>query len=228
MRRNPPTDGSRTRTRYHHGDLRSALLQAARELIERDAALTLRGAAELAGVSAAAPYRHFSDRDALYAAVLAQGFEELATRTDAARAAAGDPVQSYLAVGTAYLRFAAAHPALYRRMFGPDCDKPGYPDLLAAEQRAFGVVRDAADACAAAGLITRPALDVAIAGWTMVHGLASLHTDGTLAVVHRQHELAATAQAIFGILIEGVLPRGAPPPAHGARERKRTGPSRRV
>lgn len=214
------------RARYHHGDLRAALLQAGRDLIEREAALTLRGAAQLAGVSAAAPYRHFADRDALFAGVLAQGFDELAERTGQARLAAADPVQAYLGVGAAYLQFAAEHPSLYRRMFGPDCDKPGYPDLLAAEQRAFGVVLAAATDCEAAGLLARPALEVAIAGWTMVHGLASLHTDGTLAVVHPQHELMATAQAIFGILVEGVLPRTAD--TDGRAPGKSKGPPKRA
>lgn len=196
------------RAGYHHGDLRAALLQAGRALIEADAALTLRGAAEMAGVSAAAPYRHFADRDAFIAAILAEGFRELAQATEAGRAAALDPVAAYLAVGSAYLGFAAAHPGLYRRMFGPDLHKPGFADLRASEQLAFDVVHRAAQACADAGLLgERPALHVALAGWTMVHGLASLHIDGTMALVHPRHELSATAQALFGVLVEGIRPR---------------------
>lgn len=194
---------------YHHGDLRRALLLAARQLVERggSSALTLRAAAQQAGVSPAAPYRHFEDRDALQAAVLAEGFRELATTTDAARISASTPVDSYLAVGSAYLQFAGEHPHLYRLMFGPECNKLQHPDLLEAGQEAFGVVLRAAHECAAAGLTgARSPEDVAIAGWSIVHGLASLQTDGVLERV-TQRPLPDVAQALFSILVEGVSPR---------------------
>ncbi|MGY0504709.1 TetR/AcrR family transcriptional regulator [Luteimonas sp. e5] len=198
---------------YHHGDLRRALLIAARQMVDEGGgqALTLRGAAQRAGVSAAAPYRHFADREALLAATMSEGFDELARVTDAARAAAADPVDAYLAVGRAYLRFAAAHPLLYRLMFGVECNKPEYPDLLAAGQRAFGVVLQAARDCADAGLIgTRPPEQVALAGWSMVHGLASLHVDGVLGLVLSM-PLPDAAEALFQVLTEGVRPRAGEP-----------------
>ncbi|MBE2210522.1 MAG: TetR/AcrR family transcriptional regulator [Xanthomonadaceae bacterium] len=194
---------------YHHGDLQRALLIAARQMVDEGGAqaLTLRGAAQKAGVSAAAPYRHFTDRDALLAAVITEGFDELTAATEAARAAAGDPVSAYLAVGEAYLGFAAVHPSLYRLMFGIECHKPDYPALLEAGQRAFGVVLRAAQDCGAAGLIgTRPPEQVALAGWTMVHGLASLHVDGVLSLV-LPVPLPDAAAALFSILTEGVRPR---------------------
>lgn len=194
---------------YHHGDLRRALLLAARQLVDRggSSALTLRAAAQQAGVSPAAPYRHFEDRDALLAAVLAEGFRELAATTDAARISALAPVDSYLAVGSAYLQFASEHPHLYRLMFGPECNKLQHPDLLEAGQEAFGVVLRAAHECTAAGLTgSRSPEDVAIAGWSVVHGLASLQTDGVLERV-TQRPLPDVAQALFSILVEGVAPR---------------------
>ena len=194
---------------YHHGDLRRALLIAARQMVEEGGsqALTLRGAAQRAGVSSAAPYRHFADRESLLAATMAEGFDELAAATDAARAAAPDPVQAYLAVGRAYLGFAAAHPLLYRLMFGVECNKPEYPELLAAGERAFGVVLQAARDCAEAGLIgTRAPEQVALAGWSMVHGLASLHVDGVLGLVLPM-PLPDAAEALFQVLVEGVRPR---------------------
>src|SRR5438132_8076471 len=119
---------------YHHGDLARALVQAAHRLIEQGDSprLTLREAAQAAGVSAAAPYRHFADREALLAAVLAGGFRELARRTDEARRAAPDPMSAVLGVGLAYVAFAGDHPRTYRLMFGPECDKTRYPDLMAA------------------------------------------------------------------------------------------------
>ena len=194
---------------YHHGDLPRALIMAARHMIEDGGAqaLTLRGAAQKAGVSAAAPYRHFEDRDALLAAVIAEGFDGLATATEAARGSAGDPVSAYLAVGEAYLGFAAAHPSLYRLMFGIERHKPDYPALLEAGQRAFGVVLQAARDCGDAGLIgSRPPEHVALAGWTMVHGLASLHVDGVLGLVLPVPQADAAA-ALFSILTDGVRPR---------------------
>lgn len=205
----------RTKTRipkpqgYHHGDLRRALLMSARQMVEKDGAqaLTLRGAAQKAGVSAAAPYRHFEDRDALLAAVITEGFDELTAATEAARTAASDPVTAYLSVGEAYLGFAAMHPSLYRLMFGIDCHKPNYPELLQAGQRAFGVVLHAAQDCSAAGLTgVRPPEHIALAGWSMVHGLASLHVDGVLGLV-LPVPLPDAAAALFSILTDGVKPR---------------------
>lgn len=204
------TGGASTpRSSYHHGDLRQALLDAARRLLEDggSTALTLRAAAQAAGVSAAAPYRHFADREALLAATLAQAFGELAQALESARNAAPDPVAAYLAVGHAYLGFATAHPRLYRVMFGVECNKPEHPGLIAAEHGAFGVVLQAARDCGDAGLIgERLPEHVALAGWTTVHGLASLHVDDVLGIV-LPIELPDAARALFSILIEGIAPR---------------------
>ena len=194
---------------YHHGDLRRALLLAARQLVDQggSAALTLRAAAQRAGVSPAAPYRHFEDRDALLAAVLAEAFRELAIATESARVAATTPIDRYLAVGRAYLEFADSHPQLYRLMFGPECNKLQHPDLLEAGQEAFAVVLRAAQECNAAGMTgTHSADDVAMAGWSVVHGLATLHADGVLGRI-TQRPLPDVAQSLFAILVNGIAPR---------------------
>lgn len=194
---------------YHHGDLRRALLLAARQLVDQGGsyALTLRAAAQQAGVSPAAPYRHFEDRDALLAAVLAEGFRELAATTESARAAESTPIDSYLAVGRAYLQFADSHPQLYRMMFGPECNKLQHPDLLDAGQEAFGVVVRASQDCHDSGITgTHAVEDVAMAGWSVVHGLASLHADGVLGRI-TQRPLPDVAQSLFAILVNGVTPR---------------------
>lgn len=194
---------------YHHGDLQRALLLAARTLVDAGGAegLTLRGAAQLAGVSAAAPYRHFADRNALLAGVLSEGFHELQGALQAAREAQPDPVTAYLAVGRAYIAFADAHRQLYRLMFGVECNKLMYPTLLAAGQAAFSEVLQAATACQAAGLTgSRSAADVALAGWAVVHGIAALHVDGILNVV-TPHTLPEATDALLGILVEGIAPR---------------------
>lgn len=193
---------------YHHGDLSRALVVAATRLVEAGGGgrLTLRAAAQAAGVSVAAPYRHFADREALLAAVLAEGFLELARRTDAARLAAPDPMAALAATGLAYVKFAAAHPRTYRLMFGPECDKASHPALMQAGLAARGVLHQAVADCNAAGLL-RPGADVqqvALAGWALTHGLASLHVDGLLAGTPASHDLVATAQALNAMLLAGV------------------------
>ena len=195
-----------TKPAYHHGDLAHALVDAAQQLIEHggSARLTLRAAAQAAGVSVAAPYRHFTDREALLAAVLAKGFRELQRRTEEAGRKKRDPMDALLAVGVAYVDFAADHPAVYRLMFGPECDKAAHPDLLAAAQDAFGVLMGAVADCAASGLIGKAEVqNVALAGWALSHGLASLHADGVLATTIPVDLRVASRQAL-GALINGL------------------------
>lgn len=171
------------KTSYHHGDLARALVASATELVERagPAALTLREAARLAGVSVAAPYRHFADREALLAAVLAQGFDGLTEHTENARQAAPNALAGLRAVGLAYVEFAAGNPSIYRLMFGPECDKAAHPALMESGLRARGVlVRAVVEAQAAGHVPPGSPEPMALAGWSICHGLASLHVDGML------------------------------------------------
>ncbi|HTJ42120.1 MAG TPA: helix-turn-helix domain-containing protein, partial [Kofleriaceae bacterium] len=113
----------RKRTTYHHGDLRNALIAAALQLIAEKGVegFTLRDAAKKAGVSVAAPYRHFTDRDDLLAAVAADCMQRLGDAMDRALEAAGDvdPLSAFRATGIAYVRFAVEHPAHFRVMYLP-------------------------------------------------------------------------------------------------------------
>lgn len=181
---------------YHHGDLRAACLQAARDLLEEDgsAGLSLRAVARRAGVSATAPYRHFTDREALMSAVAAQGYRELATFLAAAHPAPATP-KELATVAVAYVRFALDHPALFRVMFAEPCD-PTDRERAAATEAIHTYLRDLAHA-------TFPAVDpqpLATAVWALVHGLAFLHLDGKLdasspeAVARRVH---AAVDALF-------------------------------
>lgn len=168
---------------YHHGDLARALVQAARAQIEQQGPehLNLRDVAVAVGVSVAAPYRHFTDRQALLAAVLTEGFDELTAATDQARLAAPDPVAGLRALALAYVSFAARSPSVYRLMFSPACQKARHPELMAAGLRAFGVLLEAVAQGQKHGLLRQgSARDLALAGWAICHGLASLHTDGLL------------------------------------------------
>src|SRR5262245_17606369 len=140
---------------YHHGDLRRALVDAATRIIEDEgpAGLTLREAARLAGVSVAAPYRHFADKDALLAAVVATGFLGLAEALQKARARAKNPEAALEAVGAAYLRFAEANAPVYRLMFGPMLDKTKHPELHAAGLAALNELLGAVADCQKEGLL---------------------------------------------------------------------------
>src|SRR5262245_29389962 len=111
---------SRKRPGYHHGDLRRALILAARRILEHEglAGLSLRAAAREAGVSQAAPYHHFKDKDALLGAVAAEGFDALAEAMRTRMAACRDPASTLSAAGEGYVAFAVANPALFQLMFG--------------------------------------------------------------------------------------------------------------
>jgi AcrR family transcriptional regulator len=168
---------------YHHGNLREALIRAALELIasKGTAGFTFAEAARFAGVSPAAPYRHFRDRDELMASVALRGFEQF----DAALARAwdGGRPDTFTALdrlGKAYLEFARAQPAFYSAMFEGGVPIGANPALRTASERAFAVLRSAADAiCAAMPAAGRPpASMVALHIWAMAHGTASLFDRG--------------------------------------------------
>src|SRR4030088_685756 len=115
---------SHSKATYHHGNLRPALVRAAMELLEEsgETALSLRAVARRAGVSPAAPYRHYADREALVSAAAAVGYRELAERLTAAHPAPSTPEQ-LASVAIAYVQFALERPALFRIMFGEPCDR---------------------------------------------------------------------------------------------------------
>ena len=109
---------TKTKTSYHHGDLRSALLKTGLRLLETKAGgeIGLREVARETGVSATAVYRHFPDKDALLAALMAAGYDMLADAQEAAAAHHPRRDDAFRAIGQAYVHFALAHPALFRLM----------------------------------------------------------------------------------------------------------------
>jgi AcrR family transcriptional regulator len=169
----------RERESYHHGNLREALIEAALDLIaERGpAGFTFAEVARAAGVSPAAPYRHFRDRNALVAEIARLGFEQFAVELETAwRGGRPNPVTAIENCGKAYLAFARQEPASYAAMFGAGLVLEDDPTLLVASERAFGVLRHAADvACSTARGATRPPpMMVALHIWSLSHGIASL------------------------------------------------------
>ena len=170
--------------RYHHGDLRAALIDAARAILAEGGAgaLTLRECARRIGVSHAAPKHHFPDKPALLAAVAAQGYRDMAAAMDRECTAAPPDARARLrAVGLGYVRFALHHPGTFRLMYGEDALAHGDPDLRAAAQAAFARLTDAqAEVERAYGL--DPDSDAAVQrrmlAWTAVHGFATLWLAG--------------------------------------------------
>ncbi|MEJ8571875.1 TetR/AcrR family transcriptional regulator [Microbaculum marinum] len=165
---------------YHHGNLREALIEAARQLLaEKGAAgFTLKDAAKLAGVSPAAPYRHFKDRAALIGAVSDRGFELFSDRLRGAAETGADPADAFRKLGEAYLAFAAEEPGYYEAMF--DAEAVGASDhdagagafsiLVAGLTKAYGEE-------AFGGADPRV---VALNVWALSHGIATLAAAGRL------------------------------------------------
>jgi AcrR family transcriptional regulator len=172
---------------YHHGNLRSALLaEAVCVLAEADvASLSLRELARRLGVSHAAPYRHFADKDALLAAIAQQGFDLLAAEVEAAAAQHPEEPSHQLAdTGWAYVRFALHQPQHFQVMFGRGTPpQTSQPELLVAGQHAFGSLLRVIETGQRIGrLVSGEPRELAVAAWSQVHGLATLLLDGQLAV----------------------------------------------
>src|SRR5262249_31190191 len=149
-------------------------------------AAVLREVARRAGVTHAAPYRHFPDKEALLAEVAEEGFRAFSKAVREARDAAGsDPVARFQAAGRGYLRFALAHRGHFRVMFGAvTFARSRHPGLAEAGAEAFQILLDTIGACQAAGRFkSGDPLAWAVAAWAAVHGAAILLLNGQLEIV---------------------------------------------
>lgn len=172
-------DGPGSRRGYHHGNLREALIRAALDLIgeKGPAGFTFADAARMAGVSSAAPYRHFRDRDALMADVARRGFEQFGVALARAwNEGRPEPLAAFENIGRAFLDFARKEPAYYAAMFEAGIAHDADPDLRQAADDAFAVLRRASETLCA--LLPRerrpPALMMSLHVWALSHGIASL------------------------------------------------------
>ena len=180
----PTKPARKPANRYHHGDLPHAMLQEAVRTIQKDGveALTLRCVGERLGVSRTALYRHFADKQALLAAVAAEGFRTLRISLLEAWETGGRGRAGFDAMGLAYVQFAVTHPSHYRVMFG-GAVRPGKQrqDLNDPGPNAFQVLVDAIVEQQRAGLIRDDApLQLARFIWAVVHGVSMLALDGIL------------------------------------------------
>lgn len=163
---------------YHHGNLRTAVLARAAEVIEQEGpyAFSLRSLAADLGVSHTAPRYHFGSREGVLNALATEGFTELANRLRANREADG----GFLESGVEYVRFATEYPAHFQVMFAPTLLDEADPELSAARTAAFGELTSGVESTAKEG---RPVDDAAagvVAGWSIVHGIATLALTGNL------------------------------------------------
>jgi len=190
---------------YHHGDLENALLAAAEALLQSHGpgGMSLREVARVAGVSHAAPYRHFSNKSALLRALAQRGFARLhAAMSAAAAAVPHGPEQQLTAAAVAYVGFAVSHAEIVRLMFG------GHVEQAAdsTDKDAFAVLLAIVESGIAAGVFrARDAGELAQVAWSTMHGLAMLITAQQLDVdVSDSAALPERVSSVFGNVIYGL------------------------
>lgn len=200
---------SRRRARAAGGGLRDTLVDAAVALIARKGTqgFSLREVARRARVSEAAPYWHFADREALLAAVAERGFVELAKQMMEIWSRPAAPGERFRALGVGYVRFAVAHPSYLRVMFGSEVpDKSVHAGLEESATRTFALLVQAITECQEAEEVQGgDAQTLAVAAWSIVHGLASLLVDGKLKNYAGSPAAAEQlAQTVTGIFMQGM------------------------
>lgn len=167
---------------YHHGDLKTAMIQAALALVRKKGprGFTLNEASRSAGVSVSAPYNHFKDKEALLVEIVLLGNRTLELELCAAADTADSPKEKLLAVYLGYISFAERHPDLFAVMFQSGIDKTPYPEVHASAEKGFAVATGLA---AEIEPIPVDAEQLALAIWTMAHGFAALTIEGAIAGV---------------------------------------------
>lgn len=193
---------------YHHGNLRAELISIALDLLEQEgsAGLDLRKVARQAGVSHAAPYRHFEDKRALLVAVAEEGFVRL---LDQMKAASQDDSEiRIIACAQAYVRFALSNPALMREMFsGLTIDRMAFPSLHAASKEAYTYLIVGVESEQAADrIVPGDPQQIALVIWSMIHGIAMLLVENQIPEMPAENADDLTRQHLH-VLIEGLRPR---------------------
>jgi len=226
------TSQTPVRGRYHHGDLRHALLEKALELVAArgQEGFSLREAAREVGVSATAAYRHFADKTAILTALAKEGHARLAATMERVAARVPGPaggkahaIGTLAAIGEAYVEFAMRNPSHFRVMFSPCMQAEGFePDP--GDPDAYQTLVEALDALVASGVVRADARAGAeIVAWSAVHGLAGLLVEGALPLTVRERA-AAIAMVTRAVLLGlGCDPALVPAPAAPLRADPRPG-----
>jgi AcrR family transcriptional regulator len=162
------------RSSYHHGDLRATLISTAMGMLERGETFSIRAVAREAGVSPTAPYRHFPDREALESALAAEGLRNLKADLIRDRDLPTTP-EELAEFGVTYVEFALRRPALFKLMFGNECNTDDEERVQAAAE-----VHELLAAAITGVFPDSDPLDLALGGWGAVHGMAFLYLDRKL------------------------------------------------
>lgn len=190
---------------YHHGDLRESLLSAAEEQLEEEgpAGLSLRKLGRALGVSPGAPYRHFEDKEALLTALATIGFQRLRETMLAEQDGATDPQDELRRGGIGYLKFAWAHPGLFRLVFGwmPAGEAP---ERAESGDLAFANLAGILEQCARDGLLAKGPMDAGLLAWSAVHGAAFLMIDDGLKLCSMAPDPVAIGNQLHDALWAGI------------------------
>jgi AcrR family transcriptional regulator len=199
--RKDSTGTTSRKARYHHGELREALIGATRKLVEERGAenFTLADACRVAGVTTAAPYRHFSGKHEILEEIAARGFEELRKRSMAMLTEKGEgTLDGIIAMGQAYVAFAVEETAIFRLMFGQEPSLKKAEHVVGTGHACFANVIDQVALYCKRNKVRGDAQEIALRLWTFVHGAASLLID---------HDYDAIAPGIdIGKLIASATP----------------------
>ncbi|MBN8581869.1 MAG: TetR/AcrR family transcriptional regulator [Anaerolineae bacterium] len=171
--------------KYHHGDLKNALIKAGVEILAKEGmgGLSLRKVAQRAGVSHSAPYAHFLDKQSLIAAISTEGFNQLYNKLEAAISPhAKTPKKQLIEGAQAYVRFALKNSDTFKIMFSGVLEKEkDYPSFVEISSKTFKLVMEVVQACQNAGVLpTAPANLMAVSVWGQVHGIVSLALEGQI------------------------------------------------
>jgi AcrR family transcriptional regulator len=200
MSRSSNLSARSSRTSYHHGDLRRALLDAALDVIATGGPghLSLRALARSAGVSHAAPAHHFGDKSGVFTAIATEGFE-LLYESQLRTSEGMDPAQTLLPLAVNYVLFAIEHPSHYEVMWREDLYDRGDLPLLAARQRVFEVFYQSV--AAGTGELDPQEFGGAVAAaWSIVHGFATLWLSGNLTAFLGTDPAAASDEVAWGLV----------------------------
>jgi len=192
------------RSAYHHGELASALKEAALELVRERGTrgFSLNEAARRAGVSGAAPYRHFADKEALLAALAIDGYAILTESLQVAARGHETALDSLVATGVEYVRFAQRHREYFAVIFMAGIDRSSYPELFESAQRSFFVGTDSSKSMSPQ---TSDQRDIAFSAWAIAHGVATLASEGALECLGGDANAEVVARRLLKASITGLI-----------------------